>query len=280
MVADLPSLSISIVCYSPDFRLLEKVLDCLCKSVDHAKKQGCLGRVELWLVDNGPGFCQGEKLQTLLAEGEVGNAFYRAEVKTGHGNVGYGAGHNLAIETSQLQYHLVLNPDVLLAEDSLAAALQFMIAHPEVGLLAPAVVDGEGNRQYLCKRYPTVLDLFLRGFAPSFLRRLFRKRLDHYEMRDLIGNEVVWDVPIVSGCFMLFRRSVLRQVQGFSSAYFLYFEDFDISLRTAQVARIAYVPTVRITHFGGQAARKGWQHITMFSRSVMIFFKQHGWKWV
>jgi GT2 family glycosyltransferase len=279
MVADLPSLSVSIVCYSPAFLLLEKVLDCLCASVDHAKKQGCLGRVELWLVDNGPGFCHAEKLQTLLAEGEVGNAFYRAEVKTGHGNVGYGAGHNLAIETSQLQYHLVLNPDVLLAEDSLAAALQFMIAHPEAGLLAPAVVNGEGNRQYLCKRYPTVLDLFLRGFAPSFLRRLFQKRLDHYEMRDLIGNEVVWDVPIISGCFMLFRRSVLRQIGGFSSAYFLYFEDFDISLRTAQVARIAYVPTVRITHFGGQAARKGWRHITMFSRSVMIFFKQHGWKW-
>jgi GT2 family glycosyltransferase len=174
----------------------------------------------------------------------------------------------------------VLNPDVLVAKDCLTEALLFLIAHPEVGLLTPAVVDGEGSRQYPCKRYPTVLDLFLRGFAPSFLRRLFQKRLDHYEMRDVIGDEVVWDVPIVSGCFMLFRHWVLKQLGGFSSAYFLYFEDFDISLRTARVARIAYVPKVRITHFGGRAADKGWRHISLFLSSLVTFYKQHGWRWV
>jgi GT2 family glycosyltransferase len=280
MVVDLPSLSVSIVCYSPDFPLLEQVFGQLCDSIDHAKQQGCLGQAELWLVDNGPGANYVGKLRALLASEGIAKVFYRAAVQTGQGNVGYGVGHNMVISRSESQYHLVLNPDVLVAKDCLTEALLFLIAHPEVGLLTPAVINGEGSRQYLCKRYPSVLDLFLRGFAPSFLWKLFQKRLDHYEMRDVIGDEVVWDVPIVSGCFMLFRRSVLRQLGGFSSAYFLYFEDFDISLRTARVARIAYVPKVRITHFGGRAAHKGWRHIGLFLSSLATFYKQHGWRWV
>ena len=87
------------------------------------------------------------------------------------------------------------------------------------------------------------------------------------------------DVPIVSGCFMFFRRDVLDAVGGFSPDYFLYFEDFDLSLRVSKVARIAYVPAVRIVHHGGDAARKGLKHIWMFTRSAVTFFNTHGWRW-
>ena len=44
----------------------------------------------------------------------------------------------------------------------------------------------DGTTEYLCKRYPAVIDLALRGFAPRFVRALFRRRLDRYEMRDRI----------------------------------------------------------------------------------------------
>jgi len=90
---------------------------------------------------------------------------------------------------------------------------------------------------------------------------------------------VVWDVPLVSGCCMLFKGPVLSKVRGFSPDYFLYFEDYDISLRVAQTARTVYVPAVRITHFGGHAASKGWRHIQLFLRSALTFFRQHTWQW-
>lgn len=280
MVAELPGLSVAIVCYSSDFPLLEQVLHRLGEAVHYARRHACLGQTALWLIDNGPADVQVMKLRSLLGGDIVATAFNRTEVRTGHGNVGYGLGHNLALAGGCLDYHLILNPDVLMAEDSLAEALAFMIAHPEAALLAPAVIDGEGQIQYLCKRYPTVWDLFLRGFAPRFFRVLFQRRLGHYEMRDVIGGRVVWDVPIVSGCFMLFRGAMLEQLHGFSSAYFLYFEDFDISLRASQFGSIVYVPSVRIIHFGGRAARKGWRHIGLFLRSALTFFREHGWKWL
>jgi GT2 family glycosyltransferase len=133
--------------------------------------------------------------------------------------------------------------------------------------------------QYLCKRYPTVLDLVLRGFAPRFIREIFRKRLNWYEMRDVINDrDVVWDPPIISGCFMFFRLQLLKELGGFDSRYFLYFEDFDLSMRAGQLARIAYVPRLRILHHGGGAAQKGYSHVRMFAASAFKFFSVHGWR--
>ena len=97
-------------------------------------------------------------------------------------------------------------------------------------------------------------------------------------MRDLSEDEVASDIPIASGCFMLARADVLRSLGGFSPRYFLYFEDFDLSLRLSRIAAIAYVPTVRIVHLGGEAARKGLLHQRLFVRSALTFSSTHGWK--
>jgi GT2 family glycosyltransferase len=111
------------------------------------------------------------------------------------------------------------------------------------------------------------------------LRKIFKQRLADYEMRDIIADGTVWQPPIVSGCFLLLRAPVLAELQGFDPKYFLYFEDFDFSLRAAALTRVAYVPTVRVVHYGGHAARKGLRHILLFARSAIIFFNSHGWKW-
>ncbi len=98
-------------------------------------------------------------------------------------------------------------------------------------------------------------------------------------MRDLVGDkDIIHNPPIVSGCFLLFRTSILKKLGGFDPRYFLYFEDFDLSLRTRKITQIAYVPQVKIIHYGGQVAKKGRRHIIMFIRSSITFFNTHGWK--
>lgn len=269
-------LSVSIVSYGPDLGLLETTISSL---VDAAKTMGShvTDNVRLSIIDNGPYDKARSALLAHMAEAWPGGA----KLIAGQGNVGYGRGHNLALAEPMGAYHLILNPDVEIAPDALDQALAFMDAHPACGLLAPAVHDDEDRLQYLCKRKPTILDLFLRGFAPRWVRQRSHKRLGAYEMRDLIGDhDVAWDPPIVSGCFMLFRAETLTALGGFDPRYFLYFEDFDLSLRTAKVARLAYVPQVRIVHHGGGAARKGLVHVRMFVTSAAKFFHRHGWRWV
>lgn len=261
-----PMLTISIVVFRPDPATIRETIASLAQALIPVGQH----RTKLFIIDNSPKESGREWLRAIPST----LAF---EHISGHGNIGYGRANNLVIDRLG-RYHLVLNPDVVMEPEALSNALAFLENCPQCGLITPAAFHPDGRRQYLCKRYPSLLDLFLRGFGPPVVQRLFHRRLNRYEMRDTINDQVVWDPPVVSGCFMLFRSDVFRRLDGFDSRYRLYFEDFDISLRAGRITRIAYVPTVRIVHSGGLTARKGLWHIREFIRSAGVFFSAHSHK--
>lgn len=269
-------LSVGVVVYHSDLALLDQTLRSFAAAVGVARRDGLLDAVAVTVVDNGSSdpAALDHAVRAVLPAG----AGIALDVRRGHGNVGYGRGHNIALEGSTADYHLILNPDAIVEPGALAEALRFLQANPEVGLLTPEVRGAAGERQYLCRRYPSVLVLFLRGFAPSWIRRRFRPLLDRYELRDRMDADVLPDVPLASGCFMFARRDVLEAVGGFSPKYFLYFEDYDLSMRIRRRSRIAYVSRVRIVHHGGEAAKKGGTHVRLFLASALRFFRTHGWK--
>jgi GT2 family glycosyltransferase len=177
----------------------------------------------------------------------------------------------------------VLNPDIELDADALSNAIRWLDAHPDVGVAAPAVRRPDGTPDFLCKRYPAIVDLLLRGFAPRLVRRLFRRRLERYELRDYIdpqSEKPVLGVPIMSGACLLVKRKAIDVTGGFDPAFFLYFEDFDWSVRLNKVTQTVYLPSFRAVHHGGGAARKGVRHWSMFARSGIRFYRKHGWRWV
>jgi len=275
------SLTVSIVTYRPDHALLERCVAKLATAIAAARAEGVLASVAVALIDNSGDRDIAQKVIRLGNE-----SFQASDVRLtylhGHANIGYGAAHNLALHGTGTDWHLVLNPDIELAPDALGAAVRWLDAHPEIGAVVPAVTNPDGQVEYLCKRYPAVLDLALRGFAPRFLRTLFRRRLERYEMRDRIGPasvEPVFDIPLMSGACMLVRRRAIDATGGFDPDFFLYFEDYDWSVRLNAVTRSAYLPAVRVVHHGGRAARKGLRHIGWFARSGVRFYNKHGWRW-
>jgi GT2 family glycosyltransferase len=269
------ALSVAIVAYRTDAALLGRALESLASAADHARREGLLDRVEVFVIDNGP---PASYPDTLRAVERWPAAERPVHVLQGHGNLGYGSGNNLVLERLSSDVHLVMNPDVELEPGSLAAGLRALAEHPDVGLAAPDVVDAAGERQWLCKRYPSALVLFVRGFVPRAWRAPFARRLAAYEMRDVIGERFLRGVPLASGAFMLVRTTLFRALHGFDPAYFMYFEDYDLSLRVGRQATIAYVPGMRIVHRGGDASRKGLRHVAWFTSSARRFFSRHGWK--
>jgi GT2 family glycosyltransferase len=267
-------LSISIVVHELNQPVLERVLACLVKAANEARTAGVLNKASLYLINNS----DNHALLDSMPE-SVDLSSLELLTKTGHGNIGYGRGHNLAITETACDYHLVLNPDVFLQPDALVQGLAWLQSRPETVAVAPAISNGKGEPESACKQYPSVLDLLLRGFAPGFVRRLFQRRLARYSMQALSHNEPTDNIPIISGCCMLWRSSALRALDGFDPRYFLYFEDFDLSLRAHQHGSLSFVPAMRITHLGGNTARKGLRHILMFGRSAIRFFNSHGWRW-
>ena len=271
------TLSIAIVTYRPDTVLLSRCLWSLGVAIEHATQAKLLSDVELIIIDNSSDSKIYEELR-IITYNNMNVSREKIQVQTTQANLGYGKAHNLAIRQVATDYHLVLNPDVILNKASLGNAIHFMKRHPNVVMLTPSVVNASGMREYLNKRYPGLLTLLIRGFAPTSVRKLFVRRIAHYEMRDHNPDKVNYEIPLASGCFMLFRTSVLKQLGGFSDKYFLYFEDYDLSIRTHDMGKIAYVPSVKIMHFGGGAARKGLKHVFLFIRSSITFFNLHGWR--
>ena len=268
-----PYLSVSIVCYNTPVAELHELVSSLAANLQQLKESVADFAGMIWLVDN-------SDLQSLTAEefaslrDKLGDCEVALELVQGHGNIGYGAAHNLAINKSKALYHLILNPDVVLEESCLSNGLTFLDDNTDVAMASPAVLNADGSKQYLCKRYPSVGLFLARGFFPAWLQRPFQKALSSFEMRDLPEDKPSKRIPIISGCFMLCRREALWQVGGFDERYFLYFEDFDLSLRMGHEGQLAYVPAMRIQHGGGNSAGKGLAHIRMFAR----FFSSHGWR--
>jgi len=272
------SLSVSIVTYNTPSQDLVSALGSLLTSIKTATTRG-LVKTDLYLINNS---------SAPLLDQEALNNFQEAfsavscelRLLQGHGNIGYGSGHNLSISPTNARYHLLMNPDVVLHEDSLAEGISYLEAHSSVVIVAPFVSGADNHKQYLCKRYPTVFDFLLRALPAQWLKEKFSHRLARFEMHELSEQQASHGVPIVSGCFMLCRADKLKQAGGFDENYFLYFEDFDLSLRMGQMGELAYLPTMKIRHFGGNSSRKGLRHILMFIRSGIRFFNTWGWRFI
>lgn len=273
--APFPRLTVTIVVHNSQLPLLGKTLRSLAAACEQLPG-GSDGAVSIQLVDNGSTEAYRRELAELLARA----AWPDITLETLDCNAGFGAGQNRALAAAVGDFHLVLNPDVELAPDALLRGLELMAAEPDMVLLSPAARGASGEAEFLCKRYPSVAVLLLRAFMPHLGRRLFPGYMSRYEMSDVCGEREALEVPLASGCFMLLRGPAFSEIGGFDESFFLYFEDFDLSLRLARLGKLRYQPSVRIVHHGGYAARKGWLHLNLFARSGWQFFNRHGWRWI
>ena len=280
-------IAISIVLYRPDPGWLDATLLSLREALLNAHAQGDISRADVMLIDNETAgnahkntrFMDSPFNAVIQKWFSPDRVWLRATVIAGHGNVGYGQGNNFAIAACpKANFHLILNPDVALDPAAITTSLRHLKTHQDCAMVTPVATAEDGAPLYLVKSYPAVFTLGLRGFAPQWIRHYFSAQLNAYDRAESAFDAPINDARIVSGCFMLIRRSALDKTGGFDADFFLYFEDFDLSYRISQFAAIHRLPASRIVHGGGQAAHKGWRHIGLFCRSAIRFFQKHGWR--
>ena len=251
-------LTASIVVYKTTEMELKTIVNCALNSTIH----------KVYIVDNSPSY----ESQSVI------NSYHSPKLIYiyGHGNIGYGTGHNMAIKKSielGATYHIILNPDIIFQADAISALTQFMDSHPDIGSVMPNIIYPDGRSQRLCKLLPTPFDIFARRLLP---KSLTTKRNERYEMH-FMGYDKPWNCPNLSGCFMFLRMDILKQIGGFDDRFFMYFEDTDLIRRIHQVSITAFYPNATIIHAHKAEHRTSKTLLKISIESAIKYFNKYGW---
>jgi N-acetylglucosaminyl-diphospho-decaprenol L-rhamnosyltransferase len=214
-------------------------------------------------------------------------------------NRGFTAANNQGIAASFGRYLLLLNPDTELLGNALRVMLDFMEAHPSVGLAGPQLRYGEvetpneiaagestgdGGVQSSRRRFPTLATAFLES---TVLQGLFQKSKvlrDYYvlDRPDDTTQEVDW----VVGAAMMVRRAVVEQIGGLDEGFFMYSEELDWCRRIKAASgpgggawQVMYLPAARVVHHEGRSSAQApaLKQIQFHASKVRYFRKYHGW---
>lgn len=192
-------------------------------------------------------------------------------------NPGFGAGHNLAINSSiqdGYQYHFIVNPDIYFDSDVLTPMVNYMNDHADVGMMMPEILNVDGSVQYLPKLLPNPIWILKRKLKSTFSN--FNNFINNYEMRTIPRHQI-YNTPILSGCFTLLNLAVIREVGAYDRRYFMYFEDFDLSRRIHRNYKTLYFPQVSVYHGYEGGANRSCRLFSIFILSAIAYFNKWGW---
>lgn len=191
-------------------------------------------------------------------------------------NVGFSKANNQAIAEATGEYILLLNPDTVIEVDTLDKCVAFLDAHPQGGGLGVKMIDGKGDFLAESKRgFPTPWVAFYKIFG---LAKLFpkSKKFGHYHLGYLDENKT-HEVEVLSGAFMVLRKSVLDKIGVLDEDYFMYGEDIDLSYRIIKNGyKNYYFSDTRIIHYKGESTKKtSANYVLIFYKAMIIFAQKH-----
>jgi N-acetylglucosaminyl-diphospho-decaprenol L-rhamnosyltransferase len=166
-------------------------------------------------------------------------------------NGGFAYGNNRGIERAFASaipsYVYLLNPDTQVRPGAIGALVQFLEAHPEVGITGSSFETLHGDDWPIAFRFPNVLSELSQGLDVGIVSRLLGRWT-------LIRHMTRASAPVdwVSGASVMIRPKVLAAIGGLDENYFLFFEETDFC-RRAKAAGFStwYVPESRVMHIGG-----------------------------
>ncbi len=140
------------------------------------------------------------------------------------GNIGFARGCNLGFQHVNTPFMLLLNPDAVLSHQALSTMVAFMEAHPQAGIVGPAIRGSNGGLQQA-------------GLMPTawgLVRAAAGRGSAHANKRRIIPGERPFQTDWLCGAVLLIRTNLFAELGGFDSRFFLYFEETDLCRRARQ----------------------------------------------
>ena len=195
-------------------------------------------------------------------------------IESGH-NLGFSKANNIAIRQSEAEYVLLLNPDTIVAEDSVKKMLNFADTHPKAGGIGVRMYNDWGTKARESRRgLPSPMTSFYT--MVGLCRRMpLHPRYGKYYM-----GWLPWDaasrIEVVSGACFLIRRKALDEVGVLDEDYFMYGEDIDLSYRLLKGGWENWFVPADIIHYKGESTHKtSFEYVHVFYNAMLIFMRKH-----
>ena len=251
------NITASIVLYLTDSLELEKTINSFLNT--HAD-------IKLYFIDNSP-------------KNELENFSRSKNIEYIHNpsNPGFGAAHNIAIQKAieaGSSYHFIVNPDIYFEGDVITGMVSYMQSDSSIGMLMPEILNLDGTVQNLPKLLPNPWSILWRKIKQP--ANLYQKFINQYELRT-IPRKTIYNAPILSGCFTLLNLKAIQEIGMYDDAFFMYFEDWDLSRRMHEKYKTIYFPEVSVFHGYDSGANKSRKLFKIFLNSAVTYFNKWGW---
>lgn len=187
-------------------------------------------------------------------------------------NLGFSRANNMALQEAKGEYVLLLNPDTVLAEDTIVNVLAYMEEHPDCGAAGTKMLASDGTFLPESKRgYPTLTATFGKL---SGLGKLFPSMGKYY--CSTMSEDEIHMVDVLTGAFLMIRHSALDCCGLLDERFFMYGEDVDFScrLRTAGYLN-CYLP-YSIIHYKGKSTEvTSTSYVRHFYGAMKLFYRKH-----
>ena len=226
-----PDLSVIVV----TFNGRELALDTLRSARRRSGDLAC----EWFVVDNGSTDGTADAIESAFPDVTV----FRAA------NRGFAAGNNVALPHARGRYVLLLNPDVEIAQGTLAELVAALDERPEVGVASVLQAGTHGELLPSIRRFPTLARNL--GEALGAGRLAPRGRLQECD-GDFEAYAEERSVDWLVGAFLMARRTAAEQVGPLDEGFFLYSEEIDWCRRFREHGwDVRHLPVMTITHHEG-----------------------------
>lgn len=249
-------LSVVIVSYNTR----QMTLECLREL--YANRDGLAA--EVWLVDN----ASHDGTPAAVRE-----AFPHVNLIENDRNAGFGAANNQGMSRASAPFVLLLNTDAFVKPGAIAALVDYLKNHPDVGVVGPRLLNRDGSLQQSCFRFPSPLRCWMENLWVYAAIRNHPRISDYHHW----PHDRERRVDFVIGACLMVRREVFEKVGGFDERFFMYSEETDWQWRMRQAGwAVAFTPAAQVVHLGGGSGAAGRINRQAFDSLDYYEWKHHG----
>lgn len=188
-------------------------------------------------------------------------------------NYGFSKAVNRGISNTDSKYIFLMNPDTLLVNNSCKYFYDYMELPEAVNVwcCGGILLDEKLRIRKSYGEYPTINQIFLEQFGLNKLRSIIQ--LNNIDDLKQVSDDGV-EVPFIIGADMFIRRESIEKIGCFNEAFFLNYEEAEISVRANNAGyRSIILPKAKIIHYGSKSFPDKNTYLQSLRDGELIFFK-------